>query len=40
MLETMGCKCNYCGAENDDLNPFSRCMICGQPLEMRFEKAF
>ena len=40
MLKIMGCKCNYCGAENDDLNPFSRCMICGQPLEMRFERAF
>jgi hypothetical protein len=32
----MGCKCAYCGYMNDDLNPFSRCLQCGQPLEMRF----
>lgn len=36
----MGCVCVYCNTENDiELNPFSRCMVCGQPLEMRFEKA-
>ena len=33
-----GCECAYCGFMNDDLNPFSRCMQCGQPLEMRFER--
>gem|GEM_PF-1366897 len=41
MVEDMGkCTCKYCGAENDELNPFSRCIVCGQPLEMRFEMAF
>ena len=39
MLPSMtGCKCEYCGFMNDELNPFSRCMQCGQPLKMRFEK--
>ena len=32
----MGCVCRYCGYENNELNPFSKCMMCGQPLEMRF----
>ena len=25
-------KCMFCGFDDDGLNPFSKCLQCGQPL--------
>lgn len=32
--------CPFCKFENDDLNPFSKCLRCGMPIELQQQPRF